>query len=123
MSSLAEELHDVAPQRRLIGPVDTVRRTGVDAKSAVFDQVDCLGRGIVDGHDLIVVPMSDQDWYLKVLEIFGEVGFGELGNAVVDGGESCLHAQTPEFVDEALGDGRPFAIETIERQSKVLPEG
>ena len=42
--------------------------------------------------------MNDQGWYIKLLEIFGEICLGECINAVVGVFVTGLHSLEPEYV-------------------------
>lgn len=52
----------------------SVRRPGIDLEGAVADEIDRLVRCSVDGHDLIIVAVRDQDRHVEGVEVFGEVG-------------------------------------------------
>jgi hypothetical protein len=55
--------------------VDAVRSARVDLQGSVFDERDRLLGGILDGHDLVVVTLRDENRHVERLEVFGEVGF------------------------------------------------
>src|SRR5688572_7557947 len=85
---LREERQDVGVQLLLVLPRDAVRSAGVDLQLAVLDELDALDRGIRDRNDLVVVAMREEDRHVERLQVVGEVGLRERGDAVVGGLES-----------------------------------
>jgi hypothetical protein len=66
-----------------------VWRARNDFQRGALDQLRRKKRRVADGHDLIVVSMENECRHVELLEIFGEVRFGEGFDAIVSGLESA----------------------------------
>ncbi|MDT4846248.1 hypothetical protein FQZ97_802640 [compost metagenome] len=77
-------------------------------------QLDREARGVVDGDDLVVLPVQHQCRHGDLLQVFGEVGFREGRNAVVMGLGAAVHALAPPVVDHCFGDLCARPVESIE---------
>src|SRR5674476_110249 len=94
---------------------ETVRATRVDHQGRVPNE---FGRGVsrrVDRHDLVIVAVDDEGWYVKLLEVLGEVRLGKRLDAVELALETALHAPKPECIADALADLRAQPVGTEER--------
>ena len=99
-----------------------MRRARNDFQRGAFDQLRRKHGRVADGHDLVVVAVKDQRGHVEFLEIFGEVGFGERFDAVVDGFVSGHHALQPEGIAQALRDFRAGPVGAVEGRAEVLAE-
>src|SRR5215469_12986142 len=79
-----------------------VGRAAVDLQHSALHQPNRQSRGIVDGHDLIVVPMQDQCRHIDLPEVVGLVRFRNHFYAIVSGFDSAQHALQPEEVAQTL---------------------
>jgi hypothetical protein len=75
---------------------ETVWRTGVDLQRRVPQQSCGRAGGSLDRHDLIVVAVDQQHRDRNLFQILGEIGLGELLDAVLDGLAAGLHALQPK---------------------------
>ena len=101
---------------------EAVRATRVDFKGCVFDEFGRSASRGVDRHDLIIVAVDDQGWYVELLEIFGEVRLGKRLDAVKFVLETALHGLEPECVADALANLSSRPVGTVEFRRKVLEE-
>src|SRR5437899_8196782 len=66
--------------------------------------------------------MKDESRYVELLEIFGEVRFGEGLDAVEGGLVSGQHPLEPERIAQALRDLRAWPVGAVERCAEILEE-
>lgn len=69
----ADELEQVRVDEILVGRAQAVREAWVHFQCRAFHNLRRHERGDADGHNLIVVAMHDERWYVEPLEIFSEV--------------------------------------------------
>ena len=77
---------------------------------------------IVDGDDLVVVALDDEQGNIDLLQVVVEVGLGELLDAVVGGLQADLHAHEPEGIQGPLRDCAARPVGAVERLAQVLVE-
>src|SRR3546814_20037866 len=65
--------------------------------------------------------MDDQGRYVEPLQVLGEIGGRERGDAVVGVLVAAQHALQPEAVDHALGWRRSRPVEAEERYRRDVP--
>ena len=75
-----------------------------------------------DRHDLIVIAVQDESWYIEPHQIFREISLGKGFNALVDGFVPCEHRLEPKGVAQALRNLCARPIGAIERRAKIPHE-
>ena len=104
----------------LVRGAHAVRRAGNNFQRGALDQLRRKQRRIGDGHDLIVVAVQDQGGDVDLLEVFGEIRFGEGLDAVVGGLQPAHHPLQPEGIAQALRDFRVWPVGAVEGHAQVL---
>jgi len=67
-----------------------------------FNQLGGLSCRILHRNNLIILPVKNQRWEVKLLQVFGEVCFGERFDAFVRTDGAGLHAPDPELIQNTL---------------------
>src|SRR3954468_11194864 len=93
-----DEAQQVGVQLLLVRRRQPVGRTGIDLQHRALDDLGGGPAGGVDGDDLIVVTVDDQRRDVDPLQVFGQIGLGELLDAIVGSLEADLHAVEPELL-------------------------
>src|SRR3712207_4139557 len=69
--SARQEGEQISVELLLVGPVQAVRRSGVDLELGVLQEVDRLPGRRTDRHDLVVVPVGDERRDVDGLQVLG----------------------------------------------------
>jgi len=89
---LLDECQQVRVDLVGMGGRHSMRETRVHLQRGIFHQLRGLQGSRANGHNLVIVAMLNERWYVEPLEVFREVRLGESLDAVV----ACL--LTPFFV-------------------------
>ena len=81
----ADESEEILANHIGIGGEQAVREARVDLQRTVFEELGREQRSVLVRDDLVVVPLHNERGYVDVLQILGEVGFGERLDAVIVG--------------------------------------
>src|SRR5438270_13497122 len=101
--------------RLRLGTRHAVWKTFVSLERAVLQQLCRKRRGIGIWHNLIVVAVHHQNWYVNFLQIFSEVGLRKRDDAVIVGLGSAHHSLSPPIPDDTFGTFRAGPVKTVER--------
>ena len=121
-SSSFEECQQVIIELILVCPWQSMRCTRIDLQSRVLDE---FGGGVsrsIDRDDLVVAAMNDKGWYIKLLEVPGEICFGKRLDAVELILKTALHALKPERIADTLAYVRTRPVDTKERSRELFEE-
>src|SRR5262245_33421236 len=88
----------------LVGRCQAVRRARVVDFLGALDEPGRFLRRVPDRNDLIIFSVQHQRRDVELLEVLGEVGFGESLDAFVGVYRAGLHAPEPELIKSTLGD-------------------
>src|SRR5713226_10467972 len=115
-----EEREQIRIDLVLVGRAHAVRQPRIDFQRGSLNQLGGeKGRG-ADRHDLVIVAMEEERWYIKLSEIFGEVRLGEGFDAVEDGFVSSQHPLEPKRVAQALRDVGARTVGAVEGRTEIL---
>ncbi|MCW3059206.1 MAG: putative bromoperoxidase [Capsulimonas sp.] len=101
---------------------EAMRGAGVDLQGGVLNKLSREKRRSADGDDLVGVAVRNQCRDIELLQVLGEVGFGELLDAIQHALDPGLHALEPERIDRSLVGCGALTVEAVEWDGKVLEE-
>src|SRR5262249_22077937 len=99
-----------------------VRRARIVDFLRALDQPGRFPRRVLDWHDLVVLTVHDQGRNIELLEVLGEIGFGESLDAFVGVLQPGLHAPEPKLIQNTLGNLSPRPVGAVELNRQVLVE-
>src|SRR5919109_1964020 len=117
-----EEGQQVGVDLLLMRGREAVRRARIVDFLGALDEPRRLHRRVLDGNDLVVLPVHDQGRDIDLLEVLGKIGLGEGLDAFVGVLKAGLHAPQPELIQRALGDLGARPVGATERCREVLVE-
>src|SRR5258706_2087994 len=97
-----------------------MRKTGIEFRSRILEQLGGKGSRISEGHDLVILSMHYQCRHIDLFEILGEVGFRKCLDTVVLRFNPAHHGLPPPVISDALLDVGAWPVLTIKRQRKIL---
>ena len=101
-------------------PAWVVHMPCVDFERAVLEQLRRQGRGVGDGHDLIIVAMQDEGRHRDAHQVLGEIGLREGLDAIVMRLGAAHHALAPPVPDHRLRCRCARAVEAVERTGREI---
>jgi len=100
------------------GGAYAVGRAGEDLDMRAFDELGREACGVVDGGNLVVVPVKVEGWDVELPQVLGAVDLGEGLYEVVGAWKSAHHPLEPEGVAKALRYLAARAVGAIERRAE-----
>ena len=79
-----------------------MRVTGIHLQRCALHELGRQQRRRGDGDDLVIVAVKNKSGHVELLEIFGEVGFGESFDAILARLHSTHHSLEPPLIANAF---------------------
>jgi hypothetical protein len=96
-----QERQEVGVKEILVGCCQSVGSARVDLQNRAFDDFRGQSPGVINRHDLVSITVHDQCRHIEFLQIFVEVRFRELFDAIISGVKAHQHALCPECIPDA----------------------